>query len=139
MRTHRRHLRCLLRKLRPLYAILDELFLFPSLLVVAPPHRPLIIAFQAQVFARFALAFTLVTLLPPEPACEAAYQCLSVDASLPQDCLIGEPERDLLCILVPLVLCSVDFGAAITVALLFCPGLLAALGIPRHFLKLIAD
>ena len=59
-------------ELRALDDVFDGFFLLPAHLVVAPPHRSLVLALQSQVSARFAAWFALVALLASKPACEAS-------------------------------------------------------------------
>ena len=107
------------------------LLLLLSLVVVAPPHRSLVLAFQAQMPTCLTLALAFVTLLSSKPASEAAYwsQPSRTSSTTCNACL---PDRDLLCILVPLGFGSDDFGAAIAVTLLFCPPLLDNVGIAQR-------
>ena len=49
--AHRHTLRSLLVELCALDNVLDDFFLGPPLLIVAPPHRPLVFALKTQVFA----------------------------------------------------------------------------------------
>lgn len=63
-----RRVRRLLRELLALDNHFDVVLLLPARLVVAPPHRPLILALQAEVSARRAHGRSFVTLFPPQPA-----------------------------------------------------------------------
>ena len=54
---------CLLGQLCPSDDSLDDLLLLPSLLVVTPPHRPLVFTLETKVLARLARRLALVTLL----------------------------------------------------------------------------
>jgi len=62
----------LLGEFRALDNVLYPLLLFPSLAIVAPPHRPLVFAAQSEMSASFAPRFSLITLLSPQSASEAA-------------------------------------------------------------------
>lgn len=66
------YLRRLLRQLRALDDIFDDLLLLLPLVVVAPPHRPFVFALEPEVFARFALPLTFVALLSSQATCEAS-------------------------------------------------------------------
>jgi hypothetical protein len=46
------------------------------LLIVAPPHWPLVLALEAEMFAGATCGLSLITLLPAEAACEAPYRAL---------------------------------------------------------------
>jgi len=59
-------------ELRSLDDVFDHFFLLTALLVVAPPHRALVFAFQAQMSAGFAAWFALVAFLSSQSAREAA-------------------------------------------------------------------
>lgn len=52
--------------------VLNHFFLLATLLVVAPPHRAFVFAFQAQMSAGFAAWFALVAFLSSQSAREAA-------------------------------------------------------------------
>lgn len=69
--AHRHTLRSLLVELGALDDVLDDFFLTPSLIIVAPPHRPLVFALETQVFACAARGLSLITLLPSKTTCEA--------------------------------------------------------------------
>ena len=62
----------LLRELLALDDHLDVVLVFSPRLVVAPPHRPLVLALQPQVLACRAQGRTLVALLPSQSAGVAA-------------------------------------------------------------------
>ena len=63
-------LRALLGKLSALDNILDHFLLLSPLLSIAPPHRTLIIASQAQVSACFTSRLTFFALLSSKSACK---------------------------------------------------------------------
>lgn len=65
------HCRTFLRQLGSLDNGFDVLLLFPSLLIVAPPHRPFVLAIEAKVSAGLTFRSRLVTLLSAETTCEA--------------------------------------------------------------------
>lgn len=50
--------------------ILDGLLVSSSRIAIAPPHWPLILALQPQVFACSTVRFAFIALLAPEAACE---------------------------------------------------------------------
>jgi hypothetical protein len=53
----------LLGELGPLDDVLDVLLLISPLLVVAPPHWPLVFALESEMSARFATWLSFITLL----------------------------------------------------------------------------
>lgn len=61
-------------ELRPLDNVLDHFLLLPPLLVVAPPHGPLVFAFETKMSAGLAPRFSFVAFLPPQSTCEATWQ-----------------------------------------------------------------
>ena len=69
--AHRHTLRSLFIELRALDDVLDELFLSPPLLIVAPPHGSLVFTLESQVFASAAGRLSFITLLPSKTTCEA--------------------------------------------------------------------
>lgn len=65
-------LRRLFGELSSLDQIFDEFFLLSALLSVAPPHRPFVIASQAQVLARLTRRLALFALLSPQSTRKAS-------------------------------------------------------------------
>lgn len=61
----------LLIELCALDDVFDELLLAASLLVVTPPHWPLVLALEAEVFAGATRGLSLIALLPSQATCEA--------------------------------------------------------------------
>ena len=108
------------------------LFLLLPLLIVAPPHRPLVLALQPQIPTSFTLTLSFITLLPSKPAGETAYTSSSINP-FKYLATSSKPDRDLLCIFVPLPLASADLGAPVAVTLLFCPLLVAGFGIAHCY------
>lgn len=101
--AHRDALSGLLIELGALDDILDDFFLVSSLLVVAPPHGPLVFALEAEMLAGFTRWLALIALLPSQTACEASCRAsvsLRVQAQYP--CINAEgqplPVRERRCI-----------------------------------------
>lgn len=57
-------MRGLFCEFRSLDNVLDHLLLLPPLLIVAPPHRPLVFAFESKMSAGLATRFSFIALLP---------------------------------------------------------------------------
>lgn len=114
-------LRRLLRQLGALDDIFDDLLLLLPLVVVAPPHRPFVFAFEPEMFTRFTLPLTFVALLSSQATCEATYS-----GQLPtsfSSSLSHSPERDLRCILVVALAAGETFDTDIAAAFVVCvPG-----------------
>jgi hypothetical protein len=62
----------LLSELGALDDVFDGFLLLASHFIVAPPHRSLVLALQAQVSARFATRLAFIALLPSKPTREAS-------------------------------------------------------------------
>lgn len=56
-------MRSLLGEFRSLDNVLDHFLLLPPLLIVAPPHRSLVLAFKSKVSASLASGFSFIALL----------------------------------------------------------------------------
>lgn len=114
------HLGGFLGQLGALDDVLDRLLLLLALVIVAPPHRPLVLALEPQMLAGLALALPFVTLLSSQPTCEAAYDDPRVlvgcgDGLGFADVARDSPDRDLRCILVVVLVAGEDLGAAMAV------------------------
>lgn len=57
-------MRGLFREFRALDDVLDHFLLLPPLLIVAPPHRSLVFAFESKMSAGLASGFSFIALLP---------------------------------------------------------------------------
>ena len=71
VRAHRRRRRDFLGELRPLDDGLDVFLLILPVLIIAPPHRSLVLAVETQVFASLAGRLSFIALLSSQSTCEA--------------------------------------------------------------------
>lgn len=110
----------LLGELLPLNDHLDIVFLQPALIIVAPPHGPLVFASEPEMFAGSAGRRALVALFSSQSACVATYEIRVSRGEREHEATVrkvtrikvkpNKPVRDRLCICIfPF---GVEFGFA---------------------------